>query len=256
MASERLKDKVVIVTGGAFGIGHAYAVGMAKEGAKLVIADVNLDAARATAKELEALGAQALSVKTDVSNRQDTLDMARKTVERFGRIDVLINNAAVFGRVTISRVPFWEITEQEWDKVMAVNLRGAFLCTQAVFPQMKAQGGGKIINISSATFFSGAPLYVHYVTTKGGIIGMTRSLAREVGEFNINVNCIAPGSTLSEDASDKDALKRREKAAAGRALKRVQYPDDLVGAAIFLASSESDFITGQTIVVDGGTAMH
>jgi len=256
----RLKDKVVIITGGAQGLGRAYALGMADEGAKLVVADINLEAAEVTARDIEAKGREALALKTDVSSPESTQEMAKRTVERFGRIDVLVNNAAILGRVKITRVPFWELDLDEWDRVLAVNLKGTLLCSRAVFPQMKAQGGGKIIHITTSGFFFGNPNYVHYVASKGGIIGLTRAMAREVGDYNINVNCIAPGATLSEDPSDKAAFERRkarlESFLPKLCLKRIQYPEDLVGTAIFLASSDSDFITGQTIVVDGGDVMH
>jgi len=263
MAEERLrlKDKVIIVTGGALGIGRAYALGMADEGAKLVVADINLEAAQTTVKEIVTRGHEALALTTDVSNPKDAEEMAKGTVERFGRIDVLVNNAAMLGRIRVTRVPFYELELDEWDRVMAVNLKGTLLCSRAVFPQMKAQGGGKIINVTTSGFFSGNPNYVHYVASKAGVIGLTRSMARELGDFNINVNCIAPGATVAEDPSDKDAYERRvsrvtQVAIPRRCLKRVQYPDDLVGTAIFLASSDSDYITGQTIVVDGGDIMH
>jgi len=252
----RLKDKVAIVTGGAQGIGRSFCLGMANEGAKLVISDIDLEAARATTSEIEAKGTEAIALRTDVSRPEDTQEMARKTVEHFGRIDILVNNAAVFGRVKISVVPFYELDLDEWDRVMAVNLKGPFLCSRVVFPYMKAQGGGKIINISSATFFKGTAIFTHYVASKGGVIGLTRSLASAMGEYNINVNCIAPGRTLTEDPSDQSALQRCQHQASFRSFKRIEYPEDLVGAVVFLASSDSDFITGQTIVVDGGAIMH
>jgi 3-oxoacyl-[acyl-carrier protein] reductase len=257
----RLKDKVVIITGGAQGIGRAYALGMADEGAKIVVADINLDAGETTARDIKAKGTESLALKTDVSSPESTQEMAKKTVDRFGRIDVLVNNAAMLGRVRVTRVPFYELDLNEWDRVMAVNLKGTLLCCRAVFPQMKAQGGGKIINVSSSGFFFGNPNYVHYVTSKAGVIGLTRCMARELGEYKINVNCIAPGATLADDPSDKAVYEQRAKRLTELAVpklcfKRIQYPEDLVGTAIFLASSDSDFITGQTIVVDGGDIMH
>lgn len=256
----RLKDKVIIITGGAKGIGRAYGLGMADEGAKLVVADINLEAAKDTARDIQEKGGEALAIKTDVSSNEDTQAMASKTVERFGRIDVLINNAAVFERNKMLRAPFWEIDPGEWDRLMAVNLKGSFLCIRAVFPYMKAQGGGKIINISSPVAFIGSMNQLHYSTSKAGVIGLTRSLAREVGEYNINVNCIAPGATQNWEPSDKKVFERRQsilqQLLPERSLKRVELPNDLVGTAIFLASSDSDFITGQTIVVDGGAVMH
>jgi 3-oxoacyl-[acyl-carrier protein] reductase len=251
----RLKDRVAIVTGGAQGIGKAYAAGFADEGAKLVIADIDLEAARATAETLKERGAEVLATGTDVSSAEDTQEMVRKTVERFDRVDILVNNAAVFGRVRISKVPFYELDFNEWDRVMAVNVKGSFLCSRAVFPYMKAQGRGKIINISSGQFYAAAITYAHYIASKGAVIGLTRALARELGEYNINVNCIAPGSTFSEDSTDGAAFERRQRAISSQALKRMEYPEDLVGTAIFLACSDSDFITGQTIMVNGGGLM-
>ena len=257
----RLKDKVVIVTGGALGIGRAYALGMADEGAKLVVADINVDAAEATARDIEAKGAEALAIKTDISSVQDAQAMAERTVEHFGRIDVLVNNAAMLGRVRVTRVPFYELDLDEWDRVLAVNLKGTLLCCRAVFPQMKAQGQGKIINVSTAGVFFGNPNYVHYVASKAGVIALTRCMARELGDYNINVNCIAPGATVADDPRDKEVYERRVKritegSLPKRCLKRIEYPEDLVGTAIFLASSDSDHVTGQTIVVDGGQVMH
>jgi 3-oxoacyl-[acyl-carrier protein] reductase len=244
------------VTGGAYGIGRAFCLGMAAEGAKVVAADIDLKAARATVKEIEAKGGEAIALKTDVSIEEDTLEMARKTVERFGKIDILVNNAAVNFRVKLSRVAFYDMDVAEWDRVMAVNLKGPFLCARAVFPHMKKQKSGKIINIASGTFFWGPDFIPHYVASKGGVIGLTRSLATALGQYNINVNCIAPGRTFSEDPDDKAALKECELSASRRPLKRVEYPEDLVGAAIFFASSDSDLVTGQTLLVDGGDIKH
>ena len=257
----RLKDKVAIVTGGAYGLGNAYATGYANEGAKVVIADINFEAAKAAEDALRKKGKEALAVEVDVSSVEGTQQMAKRTVERFGGIDILVNNAAVFGRVKVSKgVPFYELSLDEWDRVMAVNVKGVFLCCRAVFPYMKEQGKGKIINITSGQFHTGGGgagviKYAHYIASKGAVIGLSRALARELGEYNINVNCIAPGSVLTEDASDQAGLKHRGAATAGRAIKRIEYPDDVVGTAIFLASSDSDFITGQTIGVNGGALM-
>lgn len=250
----RLKDKVAIVTGGAQGIGKAYVNGFIREGAKVVIADINLEAAKATAAEVVGSGGEALAIETDVSVLEDTLEMAKKTVERFGGIDILVNNAGLMNKVPVSRkIPFYELDLDEWDKVMAVNCKGVLLCIRAVFPHMKNQEAGKIINISSIQFHNGGSIkYVHYIASKAAVIGMTRALARELGENNINVNCIAPSAVVTEETTDTATLERHKRAAERRAIKRVEYPEDLVGTAIFLASSDSDFITGQTIVVDGG----
>ena len=248
----RLNDKVVIVTGGARGIGRAYGLAVAAEGAKVVVADVA--DGKPALKEIEGLGAQALVVECDVSREADTLRLATETLAQFGRIDVLVNNAALYG--SLKRRPFMEIPIEEWDRVMAVNLRGLFLCARAVFPAMKAQGKGKIINIASGTFFKGVPHYIHYTTSKGGVVGFTRSLARELGDFGIRVNAIAPGFTPSGENEKNMPEAGREANVRMRMLKRAEVPGDVVGTLVFLASDDSDFITGQTIVVDGGGVVH
>ena len=253
---QRLKDKVVIITGGAYGIGKVFARRMAAEGAAVAIADIDIDNAKKTVKELKVDGMNAVAIKTDVSDEKSTLAMAEKTVETFGGIDILINNAAIFSKIKVSTVPFDELDMAEWDRMMAVNLRGTFLCSRAVYTYMKAKNKGKIINMASGTFFEGTPVMPHYVASKAGIVGLTRSLASAMAEYNINVNCIAPGRTLSEDPSDESAVKSNEIRAKTRQLKRIEYPEDLAGTAVFLASADSDFITGQTIVVDGGTIFH
>jgi NAD(P)-dependent dehydrogenase (short-subunit alcohol dehydrogenase family) len=250
----RLKDKVAIVTGGAQGIGRAYALRLAEEGAKVVIADI-LDGS-GVMQEIKKKGGEALPLFIDVTDEKDTQEMAQKTVEQFGRIDILINNAAFFS--SIVKKPFYRISAEEWDAVMRVNLKGPFLCSKAVYPQMKKQQKGKIINISSGTFFKGLPLFLHYVTSKGGIVGFTRALAREVGEDGICVNTIVPGYTETEILKEKpqDPEEFIKATVAGRCFKRVETPEDLTGTIAFLASDESDFITGQAIVVDGGSAFN
>jgi 3-oxoacyl-[acyl-carrier protein] reductase len=254
--SGRLEGKVAIVTGGGHGIGKAYARGLAGEGASIVIAEIDEDAARAVAGALTQEGFRALGLATDVSSWPSVEAMARRAVESFGRIDVLVNNAAIFATVPMSRAPFDKIDPAEWDRMMTVNLKGTWLACRAVVPQMKAQGYGKIVNISSGTALKGSASRIHYVTSKAGILGFTRTLAREVGGFGICVNCVAPGSTLSEEAPDEDVLKMRNAAVSDRAIRRVQKPEDLVGAILFFASPDSDFVTGQTLVVDGGSSMH
>lgn len=249
----RLEDRVAIVTGGASGLGKTFCLALAEQGAKLVVADIKDEEAQKTAREIQAKGGSALSLKVDVTSEEATLGMAQGTLKQFGRIDILVNNAAmVYG---ITRKPFTEIPPAEWDKLMAVNLKGVFLCARAVFPQMKKQGKGKIINLSSETAFTGSRNMVHYVTSKGGIISFTRALAAEVGQYGIRVNAIGPGFTDSESSrSLTDDITRYDVSLTP--LGRLEVPEDLVGALVFLASDESDFITGQTLVVDGGRYMH
>jgi 3-oxoacyl-[acyl-carrier protein] reductase len=254
--SKRLEGRVAIVTGAGHGIGKAYATRLASEGAKVVIAEIDEAAALAVAQELTDAGYEALGVRTDVSQAASVDAMAAVAVERFGRIDILVNNAAIFATVPMSRSPFDQITVEEWDRMMTVNLRGTWLASCAVIPQMRTQGYGKIINISSGTALKGSPSRIHYVTSKAGILGFTKTLANEVGKDNICVNCVAPGSTLSEESPDERVIKMRNVAASSRALQRVQTPDDLTGAIVFFSSADSDFITGQTLVVDGGSCLH
>jgi 3-oxoacyl-[acyl-carrier protein] reductase len=249
---KRLEGRVAIVTGGGHGIGKFYARRLADEGARVVIAEIDGKAAESVAARIPG----SLALRTDVSDPASVEAMAAKTLERFGRIDVLVNNAAIFATIPMSRSPFDQIDPAEWDRMMAVNLRGTWLAVRAVIPQMRKQQYGKIINISSGTALKGSASRIHYVTSKAGILGFTRTLAMEVGKDNICVNCIAPGSTLSEENADEALVKYRQAAASTRALQRMQTPEDLVGAVAFFASSDSDFITGQTLVVDGGAHMH
>ncbi len=250
----RLKDKVTIITGAGQGIGAAFARRLAAEGAKIVIADLNKVGAQAVASSLTSKGYDAMALKTDVSDEENTRAMARDVLERYGRIDVLINNAAIFS--TIKTKPVEDITVEEWDHLMGVNLRGVFLCSKAVIPHMKSQKKGKIINISSATVFMGKPYYIHYVTSKAGVIGFTRALARELGEFNINVNCITPGYTKTEIPRGTTSGEQLTAIINHQCIKRIGDPQDLAGVMIFLASDESDFMSGQTLNVDGGDNLH
>jgi len=251
----RLKDTVIIVTGGGVGIGRAYSMGLAKEGAKVVVADIQEGEAQKVAGEIKQGGGEALAVPVDVTSEEKTRAMADTTLQKYSRIDVLVNNAGLY--TAIKKKPFTEISSEEWDKVMAVNLKGLFLCVQAVYPTMKKQGKGKIINISSGTVLGGTPFFLHYVTSKAGVIGFTRALAREVGSDNICVNAITPGLTISDPQQEgvltPEQLQDRRRR---RSFQRDQYPQDLVGTVIFLSSADSDFITGQTINVDGGQNMY
>lgn len=250
----RLKDKVAIVTGAARGLGRAYALRLANEGAKVVVADI-LDG-KETVDMISAQGGEALYIKTDVTSEASTLEMAKRVIERFGRIDILVNNAALFADLV--KKPFWEIPAQEWDMVMAVNLKGPFLCAKAVYPQMKKQGKGKIINVSSGTFYKGLPLFLHYVVSKGGNVALTRSMAREAGDAGICVNTIAPGLVETDYVKDhpQDPAEVTKAIIASRSFKRAEIPEDLTGTIVFLSSEDSDFITGQTIIVDGGSALN
>ncbi|MBI2987698.1 MAG: 3-oxoacyl-ACP reductase FabG [Deltaproteobacteria bacterium] len=253
---EGLQGKVVIVTGGGHGIGKAYCLGFGRAGARVVPADIDGPAADRVAAEVSGkTEGKSLPVRVDVANEESTKQMAKAVLERFGRIDVLVNNAAIFATIPMNRGEIESINPEEWDRLMAVNLKGLFFCVRAVLPSMRAQKSGKIINISSGTALTGSPGRIHYVTSKAGVIGFTRTLARELGDDNIQVNAIAPGSTLSEENPSEEIIRMRQARVRDRALKRVQMPQDLVGAMLFLASPLSDFITGQTIAVDGGGAM-
>lgn len=246
----RLKDKVAIVTGAAQGLGKVFALGLAKEGARVVVADIQ--DGKETAQEIKDLGGEAIYCKTDVSREEDTQAMARAAHDAFGRIDILVNNAAIYGG--LKRKPFDEIDLREWDLVFLVNVRGAFLAVRAVYPYMKEQGYGKIVNIASEVFFTGSHGFVHYVASKGGIIGLTRALTVELGPHNICVNAVAPGFTDTEASRGIADVKKYD--TSKTPLQRLESPEDLLGAVVFLASEESDFISGQTLLVDGGRAMH
>src|SRR5581483_4683014 len=252
----RLENQVVIVTGGGLGIGRAYAERLGQEGARVAVVDIDAGAAEEVADGLRRAEADAIAVRTDVTDARATEEMATAVLERWGRIDALVNNAGMYQRPAVTRGPFEEIPIDEWDRVMAVNLRGVFLCARAVVPSMKRQRRGKIVNISSSTVFSGTPRFAHYVTSKAGVIGLTRVLAKELGEWNITVNAIAPGLTESMDLHDDALIQYHENRAQSRAIKRLEQPSDLVGAVAFLCSPDSDFITGQTLVVDGGSSLN
>jgi 3-oxoacyl-[acyl-carrier protein] reductase len=252
----RLKDKVTIITGAAHGIGKAYARRFAEEGAHVVIADIDAAGGEATAKAIIDSGGSAWSRTTDVRNLPNVQGLMQETVEKFGRIDVLLNNAAIYVTQSLWKGPVEELAPDEWDRVMEVNLKGVFLCSKAVIPVMKRQRSGKVINIASGTFFSGSGNMPHYTTAKGGVVALTRVMARQLGEWGINVNCMTPGSTMSEEAVSDEVLKRREGGIDKRAFRRIETPADIVGTALFLASPDSDFITGQLLVVEGGGIMH
>jgi 3-oxoacyl-[acyl-carrier protein] reductase len=252
----RLVGKVAVVTGAGQGLGQAFSLGLAREGAKVVLADINLAGAKKTAKQIQETGGQAIAVQVDVSDAAQTQAMAKIALDTYSRTDILVNNAGIY-----PIKPWHGITLEEWNSVLAVNLTGPFLCAQAVFPTMKARGYGKIINISSGAYFTGLPNFLHYVSTKAGLIGLTRALAREVGDYGIRVNAITLGLTQTEGVKSFVAQgifpeEAADQMTAQQCIKRREQPEDALGALIFLASPESDFITGQTVNVDGGWVMH
>ena len=249
-----VKGKVVIVTGGGTGIGKVYSQRLAEGGARVVLADIAAEASEAVAAGIRDAGGEAIAIPTDVIDPDAVQAMVDQTIGKWGRIDGLINNASLMS--VLPRGDWFRIPIDEWDRVMAVNLKGIFLCCRAVYPHMKAQGGGRIVNISSSRIWAGNPNRLHYTTSKAGVVGLTRALAREVGDDKIGVNAITPGFTESETqmaSSSSNYVAGRDQS---RCFKRPQYPDDLVGAVMFLISDASAFITGQTINVDGGQAMH
>ena len=247
-----LQDQVAIVTGSAQGIGRVYALRLAEEGARVVVTDV--DDAEPVATEIVEKGGEALAVRCDVSDFGSVQDLVARTVERFGRVDTLVNNAAVFGN--IPRRSFMDIPPDEWDKVMEVNVKGLWLCVKAVFPQMKEQQSGSIINIASTMVLKGGPGLLHYVSSKGAVVAFTRALAREVGDDGIRVNTVAPSHTLSEAVVRMGGPDVDKGTIPTRAIKRSSYPEDMAGTVVYLASPQSAFVTGQMLVVDGGSVMH
>ena len=250
---ERLKGRVAIVTGGAQGIGKAIAARLAKDGASVVIADLQkFDLA--AAEIAKSSGSKMLGLETDVSKEGDVARMAAETMKAFGRIDILVNNAAVFSSIELR--PFENIPVEEFRKVMEVNIMGVWLCCRACVPHMRKGGYGRIVNLASGAPLKGVPLFLHYISSKGAVIAMTRGLAREVGKDGITVNSLAPGFTLSENVAKHEVhVKQGEITRMTRAIPRDEKPEDLVGTVSFLASDDAAFITGQTLVVDGGSAM-
>lgn len=244
----QLTDKVAIITGAAGGLGRAFAIALAEAGATVACADVNLDGAKESAKIIAQSGGDAIAAKTDVTDSASTDALVQQVIDHWGKIDILVNNAAIYAG--LERKPFWEIDDEMWDRVMAVNVKGIWQMSKSVAPRM-FENGGKIINIASGTFYSGSPGWLHYVGSKGATIGMTRSMARELGDYNVTVNAIAPGFTLT-DASMNMMDNATSYGVERGAIKRASQTDDIIGTALYLASSASDFVTGQTIVVDGG----
>jgi len=252
----RLDGKAVVVTGAGHGIGRAYAERIAAEGGQVVVADLDGPAAERAAADMTSSGGRALAVQVDVARWASVEALAARAVEECGGIDGLVNNAAIFSTIPISRVGFERIDADEWDRVMDVNVKGVWHACRAVVPAMRRRGGGSIVNVSSASFFHGGGGRLHYMASKAAVLGMSRGLARELGNDNIRVNTIAPGNTLSEADPTPEIRQIREAAVAARALKRIQTPADLVGAVVFFLSDDAAFVTGQTLLVDGGTSLH
>lgn len=248
-----LEGKVAIVTGGAKGLGRAFCEGFAKQGAKvLAVTRKDISGLEETVKSIRALGGEGEYLQIDVTSRSDTEKMAKFAMDRFGRIDILVNNAAFY--YGVERKGFDKISDQEWDMMMSVNVKGSWLPTVAVFPFMKQIGKGKIVNLTSEVFFTGSHGFVHYVASKGAVVGLTRALAIELGPHNICVNAVAPGFTDTEASRTIADVTKYDTSKIP--LKRLGVAEDIVGATIFLSSDAADFITGQTIIVDGGKAMH
>ncbi len=245
-----LAGRVVIVTGAGQGIGRAYARAFAAAGAAVSVADLNAEAAARVAAALAADGGRASAEAVDIADAASVARMVDAVVARHGRIDVLVNNASIFS--TLAMRPFTEIPLEEWDRVLRVNVTGTFLCARAVAPHMRERGWGRIVNVSSAAVTMGRPNYLHYTTSKAAVIGMTRSLARELGPHGITVNAVLPGATDTE--VERATVTAQQKAAmiAMRAVPREETPEDLVGTVLYLASEASAFVTGQSLTVDGG----
>jgi NAD(P)-dependent dehydrogenase (short-subunit alcohol dehydrogenase family) len=236
-----LDGKVAIVTGGGQGIGAAIVAGLEADGATVAVADLNPPKG---------------GIRADVASEEDVARMVAETVERHGRVDILVNNAGLYASLEMRA--FTEIPLEEWNRVMEVNVASMFLTCRAVVPVMREQGGGKIVNISSGTPFRGVPFLLHYVTSKGAIVAFTRALARELGKDAIHVNCVAPGFTMSDGVKEHPEVVEalRDVSVAARAIQRDQVPEDVVGAVVFLCSPAADFVTGQTMVIDGGQYFH
>lgn len=243
----KLKNKIAIVTGAGQGIGKGIALALAKEGAKVVVSDIS-EGVNDVVKEIEALGSQALAIKADVSNNQQTEEMAKETIKKFGRIDILVNNAGIF-----PFKGFLDMKEEDWDRVLNINLKGVFNCTKAVTPTMAKQKYGKIINISSiAGTRVGYVGLTHYCASKAGIAGLTKALALELAPFKINVNAIAPGAIDTPGITSAMDEQTRKDFTETVPLKRFGLPEDIANLVVFLASDESSYVTGECIVVDGG----
>jgi 3-oxoacyl-[acyl-carrier protein] reductase len=250
-----LEDKVAIITGAGRGLGQAYALRFAEEGAKLLLPDISLERAEGVAKEIRAKGGEAVAIETDISDEKATTKMAEKVMQQYGKVDILVNNAGIYYEVNVKPWDTW--TVEEWDRIFAVNVRGTWLCCKAIAPLMIKQSSGKIINVASDVFkVTDSQFFLAYALSKAAVYRLSQSLAAALGPSNIHVNAIAPGYTATEASIRKEGSdKIFEGVIAAQCLKRRQEPADVVGTAVFLASADSDFITGQLIIVDGGHVM-
>jgi len=251
-----LDKKVAIITGSARGLGRAMALRFVKEGAKLTICDIH--DCDPVAREIKALGGEVLALKVDVTRETDTAEMAKATVDHFGRVDILVNNAAAVGGLEIPDFmkPFEMLSAGDWDRILEVNIKGTFLSSKAVIPYMKKQGKGNIVNITSTTAFTGSPVFLHYSTSKAGVINMTKTMATALGAFNINVNAIAPGPVMTETMRVLVTPDTEKHLLEKQLLKRAIKPEDIAAAVAFMASDEASIITGQTLAVNGGEYLH
>ena len=251
-----LDKKVAIITGSARGLGRAMALRFVKEGAKLTICDIH--DCDPVAREIKALGGEVLALKVDVTRETDTAEMAKATVDHFGRVDILVNNAAAVGGLEIPDFmkPFEMLSAGDWDRILEVNIKGTFLSSKAVIPYMKKQGKGNIVNITSTTAFTGSPVFLHYSTSKAGVINMTKTMATALGAFNINVNAIAPGPVMTETMRVLVTPDTEKHLIEKQLLKRAIKPEDIAAAVAFMASDEASIITGQTLAVNGGEYLH
>ncbi|WP_158871406.1 SDR family NAD(P)-dependent oxidoreductase [Antarcticirhabdus aurantiaca] len=245
-----LKDRVALITGAGQGLGRAYALAYAQAGAVPIIADIDAKKAATVADELRSLGKDSLAIEVDVASEHSVADMTARVLDRFGRIDILVNNAAIFS--TLKMRPFEEIPLDEWRRVIDVNVTGCFLTSKSVAAPMREAGWGRVIHISSAAWSMGRGNYLHYTTSKAALLGMTRSMARELGTHGITVNAILPGATHTEVSRETVSPDQMNAFLAQRSIPRLETPDDLCGALLFLSSDASGFVTGQTLTVDGG----